>query len=108
MIMMKIQMDAGKIAAEKRYSAAAIRFALESAFDRMELCRVCTDDEMLVYRDTGSDKDYARFGKIVNTLKKQPWFMENVSLWRLYDSDGDEPADCSEEDLLLHYRRRAS
>lgn len=33
--------------------------------------------------------------------------MDNVSVWRLYDSeDSDTLADCSEEDLLLHYRHK--
>ena len=39
--------------------------------------------------------------------EKAAWFMDNVSVWRLYDSeDSDTLADCSEEDLLLHYRHK--
>lgn len=109
MLMMKIQLDTAKIAAEKRYSEAAIRRTLEAAFAQLELHRVETDGTVLVCRDSGSAHDYARFGQLVNTLKKQPWFMENVALWRLYDSDDAETIDeCSEEDLLRRYRRRAS
>ena len=48
---------------------------------------------------------FGRFGRIVNKLKKQGRFMDNVSVWRLYDSDdSDNPMDFSEEDLLAHYR----
>ena len=61
----------------------------------------------LVYRDCGRDRDFSLFGKVVNTLKRQPWFMENVAAWRLYDSDdSDHPDDFNEEDLLRHYRRK--
>lgn len=106
MLMMKIQMNEEKIAAEKRYSAAAIRSTLQAAFEQLQLRGGTAADGTLVYRDSGSEQDYARFGKIVNALKKQPWFMENVSLWRFYD--GEDAADCSEEDLLRHYARRVS
>jgi hypothetical protein len=50
---------------------------------------------------------FSLFGKIVNTLKKQTWFMDNVAVWRLYDSDdSDSPEDFNEEDLLTHYREK--
>lgn len=43
----------------------------------------------------------------MNTLKKQSWFMENVTEWRLYDSDeSDDPEEFNEEDLLSRYQRR--
>lgn len=104
MLMMKIRMDTDKIAAEKRYSAAAIQRTLQSAFESMELRGGCTEDGTLIYRDSGREQDFACFGKIVNTLKRQSWFMENVALWRLYDGDGaDSLDDCGEEDLLKRY-----
>ena len=99
MLMMKIEMNADKIQAEQRYTMSAINRTIESAFAQMQLRKV--EDA------SGNARDYGRFGKVVNTLKKQPWFMENVSVWRLYDSeDSDNLNDCSEEDLLLHYRRK--
>lgn len=61
----------------------------------------------LVYRDNGHATDYGQFGKIVNTLKRQPWFMENVIKWILCDSDDSDSLDgFNEEDLLNHYRQR--
>lgn len=63
--------------------------------------------DSLVYQDNGHSKDYGRFGKIVNTLKKQAWFMDNVAVWILYDSEySDSTDDFNEEDLLNHYRQR--
>ena len=105
MLMMKIEMNTDKIQAEQRYTMSAINRTIESAFAQMQLRKVEDASGSLLYRDSGNARDYGRFGKVVNTLKKQPWFMENVSVWRLYDSeDSDNLNDCSEEDLLLHYR----
>ena len=107
MLMMKIEMNTDKIQAEQRYTMSAINRTIESAFAQMQLRKVEDASGALLYRDSGNARDYGRFGKVVNTLKKQPWFMENVSVWRLYDSeDSDNQNDCSEEDLLLHYHRR--
>lgn len=105
MLMMKIEMNADKIQAEKRYTLSSINRTIESAFSQMQLRKVEDASGALLYRDTGNARDYGRFGKIVNTLKKQSWFMDNVSVWRLYNSeDSDNLNDCSEEDLLLHYQ----
>ena len=61
----------------------------------------------LVYRDCGRARDFSLFGKIVNTLKRQTWFMDNVAVWRLYDSDdSDSSENFNEEDLLTHYREK--
>ena len=107
MLMMKIEMNADKIQAEKRYTLSSINRTIESAFSQMQLRKVEDASGALLYRDTGSARDYGRFGRVVNTLKKQSWFMDNVSVWRLYDSDdSDNLNDCSEEDLLLHYQHK--
>ena len=61
----------------------------------------------LVYRDCGRARDFSLFGKIVKTLKRQTWFMDNVAVWRLYDSDdSDSSENFNEEDLLTHYREK--
>lgn len=107
MLMMKIEMNTDKIQAEKRYTLSSINRTIESAFSQMQLRKVEDASGALLYRDTGNARDYGRFGRVVNTLKKQSWFMDNVSVWRLYDSDdSDNLNDCSEEDLLLHYKRK--
>lgn len=107
MLMMKIEMNADKIQAEKRYTLSSINRTIESAFSQMQLRKVEDASGALLYRDTGNARDYGRFGRVVNSLKKQSWFMDNVSVWRLYDSDdSDNLNDCSEEDLLLHYQRK--
>ena len=86
MLMMKIEMNADKIQAEQRYTMSAINRTIESAFAQMQLRKVEDASGALLYRDSGNARVYVRFGKVVNTLKMQPWFMENVAVWCLYDS----------------------
>lgn len=58
----------------------------------------------VMYKDNGNERDFGRFGSIVNALKKKEWFMGNVAAWILYDSDdSDSPEDFATEDLIVHY-----
>ena len=108
MLVMRIGLNAGKINTDAQYSITAMRRTIESAFDSMVLQKANDESDDIVYLGTGSSRDYGRFGKIVNTLKKQPWFMDNISVWRMYNSDDtDDPNEFNEEDLLLHYRSQS-
>ena len=96
-----------KITTEKKYHLDGIYSAINNTFLTVGLPRIEDGSGALVYRDCGRAKDFSLFGKIVNTLKKQTWFMDNVAVWRLYDSDdSDSPEDFNEEDLLTHYREK--
>lgn len=107
MLKMMICMDNEKIAAEQKYHLESIYNTLNNTFHNAGLLRMEDNSGALVYRDCGRAKDFSLFGKIVNLLKKQAWFMDNVSVWRLYDSDdSDNPDDFNEEDLLTHYRKK--
>lgn len=107
MLKMIIRMDDNKIRTEKKYRLDGIYKTIDSTFIKMGLLRMEETSGLLVYRDNGSAKDYGRFGKIVNMLKKQAWFMDNVTVWLLCDSDdSDSPDDFNEEDLLGHYRQK--
>lgn len=107
MLKMLIRMDNDKINIEKKYKLEGIYTTIDNAFLKMGLPRIADTSGALVYCDNGNAKDYGRFGKIVNTLKKQSWFMDNVVAWRMYDSDNsDTPDDFNEEDLLVHYKKQ--
>lgn len=80
-------MDDDKITTEKKYHLDGIYSAINNTFLTVGLPRIEDGSGALVYRDCGRAKDFSLFGKIVNTLKKQTWFMDNVAVWRLYDSD---------------------
>lgn len=107
MLKMIIRMDDDKINIEKKYRLDGIYRTIDSTFVKMAFPRMEDSSGSLVYRDNGHTKDYGRFGKIFNTLKKQAWFMDNVTVWLLCDSDdSDRPDDFNEEDLLNHYRQK--
>ncbi|EHI58065.1 MAG: hypothetical protein ACLTC4_07160 [Hungatella hathewayi] len=107
MMKMLIRMDSNKINIEQRFNLNGIYDILNKMFLNLGLICMENGAESLVYRDNGNVKDYGSFGRIVNTLKKQSWFMENVTEWRLYDSDeSDDPEEFNEEDLLSRYQRR--
>lgn len=107
MLKMVIRMDIDKIEVEKKYHLDGIYNTIDTTFSKMGFPRVEDGSDSLVYYDNGQARDYGRFGKIVNTLKKQAWFMDNVAAWLLYDSDdSDSPDDFNKEDLLNHYRQK--
>ena len=104
MLKMIIRMDDNKINIEKKYRLDGIYSTIDSTFDKMGLPRMEDTSGSLVYRDNGHARDYGRFGKIVNAFKKQAWFMDNVAVWLLCDSDdSDSPDDFNEEDLPVSY-----
>lgn len=107
MLKMIIRMNDEKINVEKKYRLDGIYDTIENIFINMEFSRLEEGAGSLVYRDSGKAGDYGRFGKIVNTLKKQNWFMDNVSEWMLCDNDdSDNPDEFHVEDLLYHYRQK--
>lgn len=107
MLKMIIRMNDDKIIAENKYHLDGIYSTLNNVFHTAGLPRMEDGSGALVYRDCGWARDFSLFGKIVNTLKRQAWFMDNVSVWRLCDSDdSDSPEDFNEEDLLMHYREK--
>ena len=72
MLTMKIAMNADKIQAEQRCIMSAINRTIEASFAQMQLCKVEGASGALFYRDSSNARDYGRFGKVVNALKKQP------------------------------------
>ena len=107
MLKMMIRMNDDKIIKEKKYHLDGIYSTINNTFLTMGFPRVEDGSDALVYRDCGRARDFSLFGKIVNTLKKQTWFMDNVAVWRLYDSDdSDSPEDFNEEDLLKKKKKK--
>lgn len=107
MLKMMIRMDDDKITTEKKYHLDGIYSTINNTFLTVGLSHIEDGSGTLVYRDCGRARDFSLFGKIVNTLKRQTWFMDNVAVWRLYDSDdSDSSENFNEEDLLTHYREK--
>ena len=107
MLKMMICMNQNKINSERKYNLDSIHEIIDNMFLNLGLPSAGHTSKQWVYRDNGDDRDYGRFGRIVNTLKRQEWFMDNVEAWRFFDSDdSDDPEDFNEEDLLSHYKQK--
>ena len=99
MLKMVIRMNDDKITAENKYRLDGIYNTINHTFQTVGLPRMEDGSGALVFRDCGRARDFSLFGRIVNTLKRQTWFMDNVSVWRLCDSDdSDSPDDFNEEE----------
>lgn len=108
MLKMVIRIDENKVLTEKKYRLDGIYSTINCAFMRRGFKRQASEKDALVYCSNGKASDFASFGIIVNTLKRETWFLENITEWGLYESeDSDNPDDFSVEDLLEHYRKRA-
>lgn len=71
MLKMIIRMDDNKINDEKIYRLDGIYRTIDNVFAKTGLSRMEDMSGSLVYRDNGHSKDYGRFGKMVNVLKRQ-------------------------------------
>ena len=84
MLKMLIRMDNHKIETEQKYNSESIYSTLNNAFSRMRFQRISGESNTLIYCDNETGQTHGSFCQIINSLKKQNWFMENVSDWILY------------------------
>ena len=102
MIKMIIRMNDNKIEIEKKYTLERVYAGLDRIFAGYGYSREDVDGNM-EYKGNCDPRDFAKFGRIYNGLRKQEWFSENVSTCLLCNSDDvDDPEDFSLEDLV-HY-----
>lgn len=105
MFQMIIQLNEEKIVSENKYELEKMYNKLDEVFHNKHFIRLQGGDYARVYQGTDDYKDFGRLGCIYLALKKQEWFMDNVSVWLLLESeDSGEPYDFSEEDLIAHCR----
>ncbi|MDR0875129.1 MAG: hypothetical protein LBN12_02840 [Clostridiales Family XIII bacterium] len=97
MIKMQIKMDEDKILREKKYSPEKIYAAIDQfMIDKLHLAKF----EDGFYLGNGNGKDFSYFGLAFNTLRKKPWFVDNVKTWLYFNSDAsDDPDDFVVEDF---------
>ena len=76
MLKMVIRMNDDKITAENKYRLDGIYNTINHTFQTVGLPRMEDGSGALVFRDCGRARDFSLFGRIVNTLKRQTWFME--------------------------------
>ena len=108
MIKMIIKMNDDKIEMSNQYTLDKIYAALDRIFSERGMERV-DSAAGIEYRGCERSTDFASFGKIMLGLKEQTWFMDNASEWLFCSNDdSDDPGVFNEEDLLVHYGRKAA
>lgn len=105
MIKMIIQMDEGRIQSNTEFTPSQIYNTINKVFSQQGFS--CKESAGIrEYCGSEDKRDFGRFSRIYNTLKRQPWFMDNAVQWLLLNSDdSDNPDDFSEEDLLAYNHR---
>ncbi len=66
--------------------------ALKSNFAKLNLPCI-SDDEIIVFKDTGDENDYARIWKLIIAYLKTDWFLKYATKCNFYkysDNDGYE------------------
>lgn len=104
MLKMLIRLNERKINADKKYNLKRICSTIDGIFMKAGFQRMHLGTDTLVYQDNGQAGAFGRLGLIVNTFKRQEWFMDNISAWRMYEDTED--TDPEETDLLKHYRMK--
>lgn len=108
MFKMIIQMNEEKILQEQIYSLPAIYNALDTSFSQIGFSIVEDPERRLAYCSPGTSKDLAYLGLLFTALKKEDWFLDNVSTWLLCDNEhSNAPDEFNEEDLLETIKRHA-
>lgn len=98
MIKCEILFDKDKIVQENEYTLESIQKATDDVF----LAYNINKDADGLYVTNGADEDYVSFMSIIISLKRQQWFLENISKWTLY-VDEDDTGDFYTEDLIERY-----
>ena len=80
---------------------------LDDGFADLGMLKVEDGSDTLMYYGINEAKDFANFGRMVLALKREEWFMDNVVVWRLYESDDTvDPDDFAVNDLVEYYRKK--
>lgn len=109
MLKLEIKFDEAKIATEGQYKVESLYKTLINLFDKYDIVYEIEADGTYAFLGTGKSSDYGYFGQLITALKKQNWFLSNVSKWIWYNSDdGADEDDFAVEDVLLHYTNRKS
>ena len=108
MYKMIICLDEQKIIDENKLNLNVLYEKLDSIFDKRGFI-LSLDHNNRIYSGTDASNDYPNLGVILNGLKKQEWFVSNLSTWLLCtNEDSDNPEDFEEEDLVEYFGLKAA
>ena len=98
MIKCEILFDEDKIIRDGEYTLESIQKATDDVFSTYHIKK----DVDGLYVTSGADEDYVSFMGIIISLKRQQWFLDNISKWMLY-VDEDDTGEFYTEDLIERY-----
>ena len=103
MYKMVIGLNEEKIINDKNLEIETIYDKLDSIFGKRGF-KLSIENDYRTYSGSGAAVDYPNLGIILNGLKKQDWFIKNLSVWLLCtNEDSDDPNDFEEEDLIEYF-----
>lgn len=106
MLKMEFKLDESKIKEANMYTPERIYAAIDDASQRNGFKKMRTDDGSIIYQGTNHRNDYALFGRMITSLRKKDWFINNAVKWLWFNSDdGRNENDYHMEDLLYHYTK---
>lgn len=95
-----IELNYDKLEQEDKYDVEKIDKVLQQTFFEKGIEK---DDAGFYVGGT-----FESFWAIILTLSKQNWFMDNLKVWKWYNSDGsNNPDDYAVEDLLAFYQSKS-
>lgn len=108
MYKMIICLNENKIINEGKLDINHLYEKLDSIFSKRGFV-LSFDNKQRVYSGTNSSSDYPNLGVILNGLKKQEWFVDNIVMWLLCNNeDSDNPNEFDEEDLVEYFGFKAA
>lgn len=94
-----VELDYDKLEHEGKYDIEKIDKMLQQMFFDKGIKK---DDDGFYVGGT-----FETFWAIILYLSKQNWFMDNLKVWKWYNSDGSKnPNDYAVEDLLAFYQNK--
>lgn len=101
MLKIEIEMNEEKVLKEGKYDLNKMYEIIDGAFVRYGIVKL----DKGIYRDNGSNKDWANMWVVIFTLTEIDWFINNVSKLMWYNSDySTDENDFAVEDVLQKLR----
>ena len=107
MFRMTIQLNEEKIEQEGKYSLGKMYDFLDEMFQKRGFHQIPDEKYARTYQGTDDYKDFGRLGSIVLYLKNRKWFMSNVAVWLMLESENlEEPLEFFVYDAKRYYKEK--
>ena len=74
-------------------------------FERVGFVKESFENGHLIYRGTGSDKDFSYFGLILINLVDVDWFKKSVKYWHFFEEDKKSNRSFDDDCISVAVRR---